>query len=64
MPRMAKLFWIKVTFLKGYSVAYDFIYLGGCVFHIYYQDIARDYSSQRSLENFGKKSKPSVESSI
>ena len=64
MPRTAKFCLDKSYFPQRYSVSYDFIYLGGCVFHIYYQDIVSDYSLRRSPENFGKKSKPSVESSI
>ena len=64
MPRMAKIFWIKVTFLKDIRF-HTILFIWEVVFfHIYYQDIARDYSSQRSLENFGKRSKRSLESSI
>ena len=64
MPRKAKLFWKKVTFLKDIRFHTILYLFGRLCFHIYYQDIARDYCSQRSPENFRKKSKPSVESSI
>ena len=63
MPRIAKRFWIKVTFLKDIRF-HTILIIWEVVFFTFITDIARDYSSQRSLENFGKKSKPSVESSI
>ena len=65
MPRMAKIFWIKVTFLKDVRF-HTILFIWEVVFFTCqdYQDITRDYSSQRSPENFGKRSKRALESSI
>ena len=62
MPRMAKIFWIKVTFLK--DIRFHTILFIWEVFFKFITKILHDYSSQRSPENFGKRSKRSLESSI
>ena len=62
MPRMAKIFWIKVTFLK--DIRFHTILFIWEVFFTFITKILRDYSSQRSPENFSKRSKRSLESSI
>ena len=45
MPRMAKMFWIKVTFLKDIQFHTIFFLIWEVVFFtFYYQDIERDYT--------------------